>query len=209
MVDRCVPQLSSDTADGENLRATALSDGARVERCASATEHKKGKRSTEYHSWHAMLNRCYLVTHRSYPAYGGSGIRVTEEWRGKGGFDRFLAYMGTKPSPIHTVDRFPNKSGHYEPGNVRWATPKEQANNRRDNTTEDARLARAERMGKVRSAWVFTVGNRTLPLRDWAKEAGISVTLLCQRLKAGWPLERAISPKKKKHGERRKPRRAA
>lgn len=78
-----------------------------------------------------MQNRCYLPSMPNYPLYGGRGIKVCEQWRGKAGFEQFFKDMGKRPVGT-SLDRYPNKDGNYEPGNVRWATAKEQSNNRRD-----------------------------------------------------------------------------
>jgi hypothetical protein len=87
-----------------------------------------GLRPSEYYSWSAMITRCYNPKCRGYKRYGGRGIVVCDEWRHS--FSSFMNSMGTKPSPIHTLDRV-NVNGNYEPRNCRWATPAQQAENRR------------------------------------------------------------------------------
>ena len=77
-----------------------------------------------------MLDRCYLPSMENYSLYGGRGVSVCEKWRGKSGFERFYKDMGPRPQGT-TLDR-KNNDGNYEPGNCRWATPKEQSNNRRE-----------------------------------------------------------------------------
>jgi hypothetical protein len=81
-----------------------------------------------YSTWAGMVARCTNPRHEKYPLYGARGITVCQRWRND--FAAFLADMGERPSPKQSLDRIDN-SGNYEPGNVRWATPVEQARNRR------------------------------------------------------------------------------
>ena len=85
-------------------------------------------RSPTYTAWCSMKHRCYNSRDASFQYYGGRGITVSERWQNS--FSDFLSDVGPRPSPTYSIDRI-NNDGHYEPGNVRWATPKEQINNRR------------------------------------------------------------------------------
>lgn len=90
---------------------------------------KHGMRHTKtYKSWYNMLQRCSNSKINRWHIYGGRGIKVCERWQD---FRNFFADMGERPED-HSLDRI-NVEGNYEPGNCRWATQKEQQNNRRNN----------------------------------------------------------------------------
>lgn len=104
-----------------------------------------------YPTWRAMNQRCYYSKSSSYPNYGGRGIRICEEWRRD--FKAWLTYVERLPhysEQGRSLDRIDN-AGIYEPGNVRWATLKEQAKNRRK------RKRAAEWRAEMVSLWGLVV----------------------------------------------------
>lgn len=97
-----------------------------------ARETQHGMTETPEHNiWMGMIRRCTDPRREEYPKYGGRGIKVCERWRFS--FANFFADMGARPTSQHSLDRYPNNDGNYEPGNVRWATSKPQSRNRRSN----------------------------------------------------------------------------
>lgn len=95
-------------------------------------KHGLSKNTTaEYRAWKAMKKRCYNKSYVYYNEYGGRGIKVCDRWLNS--FENFLEDMGKRPSNKHSLDRYPNVNGDYEPENCRWATQKQQCSNKRNN----------------------------------------------------------------------------
>lgn len=131
------------------------------------------KAEPERGCWHVMNARCHNPESEMYAYYGARGITVCQRWRDS--FDDFLADMGPRPSLKHSLDRYPNQRGNYEPGNVRWATSKQQGRNKTDNR-------------------LLTAFGRTQCVAEWAEEIGVSSNLIKDRIdKLGWSIERALS----------------
>lgn len=125
----------------------------------------------EYRLWARIRQRCENPHDPVFEHYGGRGICVCEKWRDN--FLVFLADIGCRPSPRHSFDRYPNTNGNYEPGNVRWATTKQQIRNRRGTKTVEYQ-------------------NRIMPLAEAAEIAGVPYWHAAQRLRRGWTVQRAL-----------------
>jgi hypothetical protein len=138
-----------------------------------------GCSSPEYCAWGNMKDRCGNPNYHGYKNYGGRGIKVCEEWLHS--FQAFISHVGRRPSPGHSIDRIDN-NGNYEPGNVRWATPKEQAANKRPRSTANgARLLSLEAFGRKQA------------LAAWVRETGRAKSTIRDRIAAGWSPEEALA----------------
>lgn len=104
--------------------------GNRTRTHGATVAGRGGRPSSEYQTWQSMKDRCHNQNDTNFALYGGRGITVCDEWRHD--FAAFLAHVGPKPSPRHSIDRIDNDRG-YEPGNVRWATQRVQCRNQRRN----------------------------------------------------------------------------
>lgn len=141
---------------------------------AKSTKHgaaSRGHFTKEYLCWTGIKARCCNPKNDKFHYYGGRGIRMCEQWLNS--FNNFYAHMGNCP-PGMTIDRWPDKNGNYEPGNCRWATGEEQANNKRTNV-------------------IIEFQGKKLSVAQWARELGVRVSLLRNRLKSGWLPDRALS----------------
>ena len=125
------------------------------------------KTGRAYNSWVAMKARCLNPHHKFFFRYGGRGITIYEPWLV---FENFLRDVGENP-PRTTLDRYPNPAGNYEPGNVRWATRKEQQNNRRTN---------------------ITLHGETKSVKEWLEFFHRNDRTYHQRRRAGWSIEDAL-----------------
>lgn len=139
-----------------------------------------------YSSWIATIHRCYSSKAKAYPAYGAVGIKCCEFIRASP--LSLVMLIGHRPdtdTEKYTIDRIKNELGYYcgqcaecleneWPLNVRWATRTEQARN------------------QTKNKWIVINGVKQCQ-SQWAKESGISVVTLFNRIKKGWPSDRVLS----------------
>ena len=134
----------------------------------------------EYETWAGMVKRCYNSNNKAFKNYGGRGIKICNEWRKS--FSAFYDYVGQRPTLKHTIERIDNNRGYF-PGNVKWATRKEQNNNRRSNHN-------------------ITFEGRTMNLTQWAKTLSINRLTLSSRIVIqGWSTEKAFCSPVKHHSQ--------
>lgn len=125
----------------------------------------------EFYAWSAMIQRCCDPQSESYKDYGARGIKVCKRWRN---FEAFIGDMGKAPSKELTLDRIDN-DGDYTPENCRWATMREQANNRRNNN-------------------IFEFNGQSKTVAQWARAVGLEYHTLRRRIFVSrWPIERALT----------------
>ena len=129
----------------------------------------------EYDSWCNMKGRCHNKKHPRYAEWGGKGVTVCDEWLHD--FKRFYEDMGPRPTPSHSIDRIDGKKG-YSKENCRWATKKEQSENR--------------------PTWVNIIefNGEKKTISELAKVVGIARKSLYGRLESGWSIEEALTTKK-------------
>jgi len=125
-----------------------------------------------FSNWRTMVRRCVDPKATGYELYGGRGIRVHEPWRVD--FAAFMEHIGPYPGRAFTIER-KDSNGHYEPGNVRWATRLEQAQN------------------TSRNRFVMFRGEK-LCASELARRFGLSRGVVLQRLIRGETPEQAIRP---------------
>lgn len=159
--------LSQDIRTGHTKSCGCLSSRL----SANSGNRTHGMRhSPEYNIWCKMISRCHNPNYPESCYYSERGISVCKEWRKS--FLAFYNHIGKRPTSKHSIDRIDN-NGNYEPGNVHWATSREQNNNRRNNH-------------------LVTLRYWTLTLAQWARFVGIDQRLLYYRIKNGWPPAKAI-----------------
>jgi hypothetical protein len=142
-----------------------------IEALTTHGHSSRGKVTSEYLSWLNIHVRTKSKKYRDYDRYGGRGITVCEQWAT---FEGFIKDMGYKPSTKHSLDRINNDLGYF-PENCRWATKKEQSDNRSN-------------------CIKVTYRGETKGLMEWSDTLGIKYRTLLRRYHSGYPLEELFSP---------------
>lgn len=132
---------------------------------------RRGKQSPEYMVWAQIVQRCHNKNHPKYPRYGGRGITMDPRWRES--FVTFLKEVKKRPTKKHQIERIDNDKGYW-PGNVRWATRLQQAQN------------------TSRSRFVEINGKR-LTIATVARRHRKNRKRIRERLESGMTIEQAIS----------------
>lgn len=129
------------------------------------------KTNPTYNSWFSMIRRCTYPKNPSFHNYGGRGITVCERWMN---FENFFADMGEKPVGT-SLDRWPDRYGHYQPTNCRWATFKQQNANLRTNI-------------------LYEIGDEMLTGAEIHERNRCAIPLhtFLARMRAGWAVDDAL-----------------
>lgn len=170
----CRCECGNEAVVQANSLKTGISKSCGCHRREVASEiHKKHGLCDHpaYQSWVAMRRRCFDPMFSGYESYGGTGITVCEKWQT---FEGFWDDMAATWAPGLSIDRI-NNHGNYEPGNCRWATDIEQANNKRNNHV-------------LNTPW------GKLSMADAARKAGLSRSALKHRVERNWPESRLFEP---------------
>lgn len=153
-----------------NLQGVQLTS---EQRSQVATRHGYYATPT-WHSWMAMLNRVRGKSNKSdRRLYAHVSVHPGWDPQQGGSFEQFLADVGER-LPDTTLDRYPEREGDYVPGNVRWALPLQQQNNKRNNHR-------------------LSFNDRTMTVTEWSRETGIATSTILNRLKRGWSAEDAVT----------------
>jgi hypothetical protein len=153
---------------------TTTSCGCLRDELLSANPHglRHGATKTRvYQIWAGIKGRCLNPDDTVYYLYGARGVTICIEWQDS--FEAFYAHVGDPPSDIHSIDRIKNSLG-YQPGNVKWSTPKQQGRNRGTNVN-------------------ITYLGQTKCVSEWAEFIGVPRSRLNSRLLRGWPIEIALA----------------
>lgn len=170
---RCVCDCGSETVVESYTLQKGLSQSCGCTRSEVKPRLKHGMSKTKEHrTWCKIKDRCCNTRDKKYADYGARGIRVCDAWIND--FEQFFRDVGPAPSPSYSIDRI-NNDGNYEPGNCRWATHVEQANNKRNNA-------------------LYEYGGGTFTAREIVRRHAVhgDIKRFKDRVEKGWSVEMAL-----------------
>jgi len=165
-------QSTSELNYGRTKSCGCLKAEVTKKRSTTHGQASGGKFTAEYRTWQNMLTRCYNPKATRFEHHGGRGIKVCDRW--KNSFEAFFEDVGRKPTTAHTLDRYPDNDGNYEPSNFRWATQKQQSQNRRS-----TRLIEYNGVTKPLIEWTRFLGLSDSSILSWyIKKHGVEKAML-------------------------------
>lgn len=167
-----VKVIAKNLKNGRTTSCGCLRDERVSESHLTHGHSSGGGFSLTYRTWGNMLQRCLNKNNPAYHNYGGRGIKICNRWLR---FENFLEDMGERQKGM-TIERIDN-NGNYEPGNCRWATRKEQCNNKRNNH-------------------FLTFNGKTKTVVQWSEIYNIKSHTISKRIKYGWTVEKSLNKKK-------------
>ena len=175
---KCICECGNEiTVIGKDLRSgNTKSCGCYSREVASMKAKKHGYSKSRIHNiWLMMKQRCYNPKYPQFKDWGGRGITICDEWLGEHGAENFIKWAKENGYADNLeIDR-KNNDGNYCPENCRWATRKEQANNKR-------------------CTHLITFNGKTQSIKQWAEEIGINYGTLISRIEDyGWSIEKALT----------------
>lgn len=176
--DHLVPEIALKLKNTRSCGCLQKERASEVKTTHGGT--KGGKMPPEYTTLMAMIARCTNPKHVGYKHYGAAGITVCEEWRGSTGFPNFLKCVGPKPGKGWSIGRIDNSKG-YEPGNVRWETATQQAQNR-----SICRYLTHNGETHCLTEWARKLGMQHSTLRVRIENHGVEKALSTPRPAKGW-----------------------
>jgi hypothetical protein len=167
--------VQCDCGGVRKVLTCSVREGVACKKCGAKAIGNRNRKhglcaSPAYNSWISMKERCSNPLAPNYRHYGGRGIEVCKRWLT---FSNFIKDMGARPSVSHSLERI-NNDGNYEPSNCRWATWKEQNNNRRGNTK-------------------IVINGVTKTIGQWAEISGVSIDTIRSRMSRKRPAHELIA----------------